>query len=533
MESTESSLRCSRMMKLVSAVLAITLVTGCGQLSSRSSHQDIFGKVLLQDGTALAGVSLHFEPAVSQALSISDGSWSAPAVPYGEYIITPILSGYIFSPGSLALHVGPDTAGSIEFSASIAPQWTRVWSINSTGASQTLAIDSAGSALLAVSVHGATAGDSGVAVIKLDTVGNLLWQRMWDGELEEWPIAMVIDKLDNVYITGIAHDFRTEYTSDCFIVKYSSDGELIWSRYYGSFDTTERTQGICLDDSNAIYMSGFVSPDDQGIEDSFICKVGSDGAVLWQKQWGGSQQEFRCFVACDSDDNPYLLTDTYSFGAGGQDIALIKYSQAGEIIWQKTWGLDSDESAVAIANDSNEGVVVLGNASGITEPGDIPVLLHWSNAGVLTSQVSWNAPEYSFHALDMAVEQNGNIELVGNFERNSSSFRFSGTMIAALDSVDQIIDFQTCRDGMEFTTIAHDGTAALMLSGSNLTSNTTWNILSAEMTALDVEPQPVSGTDRQATGSMWQVDGIEQEIHGTLDPELENNGILIMRRLMN
>ena len=73
--------------------------------------------------------------------------------------------------------------------------------------------------------------DGDYVVIKYDYEGNELWVSRFDGGYGgEWPVDMVIDSEDNVYVTGWSiQEFNTKSTAT---IKYNSAGDEQWLSYY-------------------------------------------------------------------------------------------------------------------------------------------------------------------------------------------------------------------------------------------------------------------------------------------------------------
>ncbi len=64
-------------------------------------------------------------------------------------------------------------------------------------------------------------------------------------------------------------------------------------------------------------------------------------------------------LSVDGGGNVYVAGYTSSFGAGNSDAFLLKYSGAGDLLWQKTWGGTDFEQAYALSVDGS-GYVYLG-----------------------------------------------------------------------------------------------------------------------------------------------------------------------------
>ena len=59
---------------------------------------------------------------------------------------------------------------------------------------------------------------------------------------------------------------------------------------------------------------------------------------VWNTTWGGIDDEGGRDIVLDSSENIYICGRTESFGAGGADIALLKYNNLCQKLWNATWG---------------------------------------------------------------------------------------------------------------------------------------------------------------------------------------------------
>lgn len=75
-----------------------------------------------------------------------------------------------------------------------------------------------------------------------------------------------------------------------------------------------------------VYIMGETNSFGEGVTDLFLVKYDSSGVKQWNITWGGTNLESGFEVAVDSSNNVYIVGRTASYGAGGYDILLLKYS---------------------------------------------------------------------------------------------------------------------------------------------------------------------------------------------------------------
>ena len=97
-----------------------------------------------------------------------------------------------------------------------------------------------------------------------------------------------------------------------------------------------------------------------GSDDIFLIKTDANGNIIWAKTYGGASYD-NAFSVQQTSDGGYIVAGyTSSFGAGGGDIFLIKTDANGNIIWAKTYGGTDFEVAYSVQQTSDGGYIVAG-----------------------------------------------------------------------------------------------------------------------------------------------------------------------------
>jgi hypothetical protein len=81
--------------------------------------------------------------------------------------------------------------------------------------------------------------------------------------------------------------------------------------------------------------------------------------MLWSRTFGGDKTD-RCYAADSTPDGFVLLGSTNSFGAGDQDVFLLKVDSRGRKQWSKTFGSEKFDMGHDIKSTKDKGFVIIG-----------------------------------------------------------------------------------------------------------------------------------------------------------------------------
>ncbi|MEN8208291.1 MAG: FlgD immunoglobulin-like domain containing protein [Candidatus Fermentibacteria bacterium] len=202
------------------------------------------------------------------------------------------------------------------------------------------------------------AGMEDAYLMKLDSNGTMLWLKTFGGPMSDvsWELQ---ETADHGYIMAGSYSGSD---SDLWLIKTDIDGNIIWENTYGG---TQNDWGRSLDqtaDGGYIILGNGFS-NSAGLTDFQIVRTDSLGQEIWSGTYGGPNFDTGLSIR-ETDDQGFILIGwTRSFGAGDQDIWLLRTDSAGDTLWTQTYGAASYESCRVIQITEDGGYVFVGHTA--------------------------------------------------------------------------------------------------------------------------------------------------------------------------
>ena len=242
-------------------------------------------------------------------------------------------------------------------------------------------------------------GDTDAFVTKFDATGSLLWSTFFGGSGRDRSFAIDVAADGSCYVMGLtnsndfpiknAYDGKFNGVEDVFLAKFSSDGSLLWSTYFGGSDY-EWDTSLAVADDGSCYVVGSTSSSNfptknaydstyNGVMDAFVSKFSSNGLLLWSTYLGGCWGDIAVDVAVTEDGSCYVTGGTNSedfptqhafdstYG-GGLDGYITKFDSQGRLLWSTFLGGMSWDDAIGIATASDGSCYVTGYTGSIDFP---------------------------------------------------------------------------------------------------------------------------------------------------------------------
>jgi len=100
-----------------------------------------------------------------------------------------------------------------------------------------------------------------------------------------------------------------------------------------------------------------------GSEDVYLVRTRASGHTLWAEAFGGPASDSAQAVLTTSDGGGFVAAGyTYSYGAGGCDFYLIKVDLLGNMVWEQTFGGPGNDMAFSLEETSDGGFILAGSS---------------------------------------------------------------------------------------------------------------------------------------------------------------------------
>lgn len=120
-----------------------------------------------------------------------------------------------------------------------------------------------------------------------------------------------------------------------------------WQKTYGGI-YVESARSIQQTEDGEYIVAGTTNSFGAGYDDVYVIKLGSDGNEEWHKTYGGSYADFAYSIQQTTDEGYIVAGHTRSLGEGENDVYVIKLGSDGNEEWHKAYGGSLDDFAYSI-----------------------------------------------------------------------------------------------------------------------------------------------------------------------------------------
>ncbi len=225
-----------------------------------------------------------------------------------------------------------------------------------------------------------SASDPGdVILIKVDSLGNVLWSKRYGGPREERAFS-VKQTSDGGYITvARTRSFVDTTRWDVLLIKTDPNGNLQWARVYSNPSLDDEPSDVIeTSDGGYLVVGGAQSRSSSFQNEILVMKINSSGDLQWVRWFGDTIYQDQAYSVKRTSDGGYIVAGrTGSYGSGNADIFLMKLDGSGNVVWAKAYGSSGPDFGYDVQITSDGGFVVVGY---YTSSGDTNAIIVKTNS---------------------------------------------------------------------------------------------------------------------------------------------------------
>lgn len=222
-------------------------------------------------------------------------------------------------------------------------------------------------------------------VLKLSAAGDLIWSRFFGGSFTDTAYDIAVNPAGELVVLGSSDSTDSDITNnintyDFWAVKTDSDGNMLWQKNFGGTEIDEG-RAIVKTSTGYVLVGDTRSSDvdvltNNGGADIWMAHINEDGVVSNTSNFGGSSFDVPRDILRSLDAN-YIITGSsrsangdLSSNKGQNDVWIYKTDANGTLLWETSVGGSQIDFAYQSVQLGNGSIVTVGESN--SADGDIP-----------------------------------------------------------------------------------------------------------------------------------------------------------------
>lgn len=233
---------------------------------------------------------------------------------------------------------------------------------------------------------------------------------------------------DNTSFMGNA--FPSLGAKDGFLIKLDNDGNHVFTRTFGCFQD-DNANDVAVDGDGNVFVTGYFNymlqignasnyQEARGGDDAFLVKFSNDGDVIWSMNNASSSHDYGKRIACDASGNVYIAGEfkgTVSFGSAtlqspnDRNVYLAKFNSSGTAQWAYQRGATDNDSVMALDVTSAGNIFMA-----YKQVSGNPLVAKYSTSGASQGTITFPTGMVSIN--DVLCDSFDNTYIAGKFSGN-------------------------------------------------------------------------------------------------------------------
>ena len=224
-------------------------------------------------------------------------------------------------------------------------------------------------------------------ILKLDDSGNITWEKSFGFSGADSGFSLIQTNDGGYLLTGVLDvsasggkgnsKFSTAKRhagGDYWVIKLDASGEKEWSKFFGGTFTDTSYDAIQAENNNYVIIGSSDSndvdiSDNKGTYDFWVLKISEDGNLIWEKSFGGNNFDVGRSIN-KTLDNGFIISgssrsangDVY-VNQGQNDAWILKIDTNGNLEWQKTIGGSNIDFSFDAIELNNQTIIAVGESN--------------------------------------------------------------------------------------------------------------------------------------------------------------------------
>ncbi|MFZ5632649.1 MAG: PQQ-binding-like beta-propeller repeat protein [Bacillota bacterium] len=185
-----------------------------------------------------------------------------------------------------------------------------------------------------------THGTVSACAIKVDANGKKVWEKVLAEDCDGVGGALQTD--DGGLIIGLTPEFSyrmaNESSRNITIIKVNPAGDKVWEKTFGGEKDDYMTSMEKTGDGGCLIAGSSNSFSAGGDYDAYLIRISNSGEKVWEKTFGGAGDDNVQVVREAGDGGCLMAGRTCAQRSGDDNIYLVKTDSSGNRVWEKTVG---------------------------------------------------------------------------------------------------------------------------------------------------------------------------------------------------
>ena len=201
-------------------------------------------------------------------------------------------------------------------------------------------------------------GDADVYLIRTDSFGDTLWTKTYGGDSTDLGFSITTASDGGFVIAGRTQSFGV-VGEEAYVIRADSNGDSLWTHTYGDTSHDLISHVEPTQDSGFIMVGSSLSFPEG---DYYVIRTNSNGDTVWVRNFGGEMTEWGYAIRETNDSNYVCVgwSDSY-YPPNGNNIYFLKIDSFGDTIWTRLYGGNNSDAAFDMEITMDEGYIILGS----------------------------------------------------------------------------------------------------------------------------------------------------------------------------